>query len=137
LKIFFNSFLTHISQNMVTYKELLKALCKPHGLERAVAILIAIIYLFWASSIVPVITFSFLYYLIVCYYCKIRFKSFNDYLNSLKDAKIRAFINYKTVDQLIKDRNSICSDTKNYNKFWQKYYFALTYTLISINLLTL
>jgi hypothetical protein len=100
-------------------------------------ILSAIIYFFWASSIAPVITFSILYYLIVCYYCKIRFKSFNDYLNSLRDEKIRAFINYKTIDQLIKDHNSICSDIKNYNKFWQKYYIALTYTLIPINLLSL
>jgi hypothetical protein len=82
-----------------------------------------------------VITFSFLYYFIVCYYCKTIFKAFNNSIKQLFDGK--AFLKYKTIDQLIKDHNSICLDIKLYNKFLQKYYFSLTYTLIPINLILL
>ncbi len=32
---------------------------------------------------------------------------------------------------------SICLDIKLYNKFWKKFYFSLTYTLIAINLVLL
>ncbi len=88
-------------------------------------------------SIVIVISYSFLYYFIVCYYCKVRFKSFNNYLKSLLNGKSNSFLELKTVDKLIEDHNSICLDTNLYNKFWQKYYFALTYTLIPFNLLAL
>ncbi len=88
-------------------------------------------------SIVIVISYSFLYYFIVCYYCKVRFKSFNNCLKSLLNGKSNSFLELKTVDKLIEDHNSICLDTNLYNKFWQKYYFALTYTLIPFNLLAL
>jgi hypothetical protein len=63
--------------------------------------------------------------------------SFNNSIKQLFDRKGKAILKYKTIDQLIKDHNSICLDIKLYNKFWQKYYFSLTYTLIPINLLTL
>jgi hypothetical protein len=88
---------------------------------------------FWVS----VIEFSFLYYFIVCFYCKTIFKSFNNSIKQLFDGKRKTFLKRKTIDQLIKDHNSICLDIKLYNKFWQKYYFSLTYTLIPINLLLL
>jgi hypothetical protein len=55
----------------------------------------------------------------------------------LFDGKGKAILKYKTIDQLIKDQNSICLDIKLYNKFWQKYYLSLTYTLIPINSLAL
>jgi hypothetical protein len=100
-------------------------------------ILSAFIYLmncyFWMS----VNGFSFFYYFIICFYCKIIFKSFNNSIKQLFDGKGKTFLKYKTIDQLIKDHNSICLDIKLYNKFWQKYYFSLTYTLIPINLLIL
>jgi hypothetical protein len=82
-----------------------------------------------------VIIFCFLYYFIICFYCKTMFKSFNYSVRKYFDGK--AFLKYKTIDKLIKDHNSICLDIKLYNKFWQKYYFSLTYTLIPINLLML
>jgi hypothetical protein len=100
-------------------------------------ILSAFIYLincyFWYS----IIGFSFLYYFIVCFYCKTIFKSFNNSIKLLFDGKGKAFLKYKTIDQLIKNHNSICLDIKLYNKFWQKYYFSLTYTLIPMNLIVL
>jgi hypothetical protein len=67
----------------------------------------------------------------------VRFKSFNNCLKSLLNGKSNSFLELKTVDKLIEDHNSICLDTNLYNKFWQKYYFALTYTLIPFNLLAL
>jgi hypothetical protein len=88
---------------------------------------------FWLS----IIGFSFLYYFIVCFYCKTIFKSFNNSIKLLFDGKGKAFLKYKTIDQLIKDHNSICLDIKLCNKFWQKYYFSLTYTLIPTNLILL
>jgi hypothetical protein len=88
---------------------------------------------FWFS----VAGFSFLYYFIVCFYCKTIFKSFNNSIKLLFDGKGKAFLKYRTIDQLIKDHNSICLDIKLYNKFWQKYYFSLTYTLIPMNLILL
>jgi hypothetical protein len=84
-----------------------------------------------------VIAISFFYYFIVCYYCNKRFESFNNYIKQLLNQKSKAFLKYKTFDQLIEDHNRICSEIKLYNKFWQKYYFSLTYTLIPINLLVL
>jgi hypothetical protein len=100
-------------------------------------LLTAFIYLinsyFWMS----VIGFSFLYYFIVCFYCKTIFKLFNNSIKQLFDGKGKAFLKYKTIDQLIKDHNSICLDIKLCNKFWQKYYFALTYTLIPMDLVIL
>jgi hypothetical protein len=88
---------------------------------------------FWLS----IIGFSFLYYFIVCFYCKTIFKSFNNSIKLLFDGKGKAFLKYKTIDQLIENHNSICLDIKLYNKFWQKYYFSLTYTLIPVNLILL
>jgi hypothetical protein len=81
--------------------------------------------------------FPALYYFIVCFYCKTIFKSFNNSVKLLFDGKGKTFLKYKTIDQLMKDHNSICLDIKLYNKFWQKYYFSLIYTLIPMNLVLL
>jgi hypothetical protein len=102
-----------------------------YGILSSVLLLVL---LYFCTSI---IAFSFLYYFIVVYYCKTSFKSFNNYINQLLIQKSKAFLKYKTIDQLIKDHNRICSEIKLYNKFWQKYYFVLTYTLIPMNLLVL
>jgi hypothetical protein len=100
-------------------------------------ILSAFIYLMISYFGLSISAFSFFYYFIVCFYCKTIFKSFNNFIKLLFDGKSKAFLKYKTVDQLIKDHNSICLDIKLYNKFWQKYYFGLTYTLIPMNLILL
>ncbi len=100
-------------------------------------ILSSLIYFFNCYIWFPLIGFSSFYYFIVCYYCKTRFKSFNNYIQLLLNEKNTAFLKYKTVDQLINYHNSICSDIKSFNNFWQKYYFSITYTLIPINLLLL
>jgi hypothetical protein len=88
---------------------------------------------FWMTTI----GFGFFYYFIVCFYCKTIFNSFNNSIKLLLDGKSEAFLKFKSIDQLIEDHNSICLEIKLYNKFWQKYYFSLTYTLIPMNLLLL
>ncbi len=100
-------------------------------------ILSAFIFLINGFFCATVIGFSFLYYFIICLYCRIIFKSFNSSIKQLFNGKRKALLKYKTIDQLIKDHNSICLDIKLYNKFWQKYYFFLTYTLIPFNLIFL
>jgi hypothetical protein len=84
-----------------------------------------------------IIGFSFLYYFIVCFYCKTRFKSFNNYLQSLLDAKCRVFLKFKVIDQLIEDHNSICLNIELKTSFGRNTIFALTYILIAVNLLVL
>jgi hypothetical protein len=55
------------------------------------------IYLIFCYSLTTVIIFSFLYYFIVCFYCKTIFKSFNYSIKQLFDGK--ALLKYKTIDQ--------------------------------------
>ncbi len=100
-------------------------------------VLSAFIYLIDCYFWVTVIAFSFFYYFIICFYCKTMFKSFNNSIKQLFDGKGKAFLKFITIDQLTKDHNSICLDIKLYNKFWQKYYLSLAYTLIPINLMGL
>jgi hypothetical protein len=61
-------------------------------------ILSAFIYLinnfFWLT----LIGFSFLYNFIICYYCKTRFKSFNNFIKFLLSEKSEAFLKYETID---------------------------------------
>jgi len=84
---------------------------------------------------VAIICYSFFYYFIVCYYIKLRFKSFNKKLSmtSIRDV----YFKYKTVKGLIEEHNIICDQIKLHNQFWQKYYFTITYTLTPFNLILL
>jgi hypothetical protein len=50
---------------------------------------------------------------------------------------MNAFLTRKKFDQLITEHNSICNDIKSYDQFWKKYTFALTYSLIPINLMAI
>jgi hypothetical protein len=100
-------------------------------------LLSAFVYLINSYFWISICGFSFFYYFIVCFYCRTIFKSFNNSIKQLFDGKGKTFLKYNIIDQLIKDHNSICLNIKLYNKFWQKYYFALAYTIIPINLLLL
>jgi len=86
-------------------------------------------------SVFIIISYSFLYYFIVCYYCKMRFMSFNRDIFELISNKV--LFTSKTVTQLIDELNLICNDIILHNKFWKKYLFIITYTLIPINLMIL
>lgn len=90
-------------------------------------------YLFCIPSL-TLLSYGFFYYFIVCYYFKIRFKSLKLFITNLTNESRLKFSTFRAV---IKQHNSICKDTKNYNRFWSKYYFVLNYTLIPFNLLAL
>ena len=81
-----------------------------------------------------VVYHSLLFYFIVCYYCKYRFKSYN---STAIDIMKESFITSKKFSILIKEHNSVCYDIFINNKFWKKYYFAINYTLIPFSLLCL
>jgi hypothetical protein len=91
-------------------------------------------HLFFISMVI-VISYGFFYYFIVCYYCKLRFKSFNDKV--MKTISSQIFYSRKKFKALIEEHNSICNDINVHNKFWKYYSFAITYTLIPINLMIL
>jgi hypothetical protein len=79
--------------------------------------------------------YSVLHFFIVGYYCKLRFESLNSKI--LQTIKINAFLTRKKIYELITEHNSICNDIKSYDQFWKKYTFALTYSLIPINLMAI
>jgi len=82
-----------------------------------------------------IISYSFLYYFIVCSYCKIRFKSLNNKIS--ESITSRPFFVTKIVSELIEEQNNICNDIIVHNEFWKKYLFVITYSLIPVNLMIL
>jgi hypothetical protein len=97
-------------------------------------ILSAIIFCSMGFFIVMVVFNGFLYYFIVCYYCKIRLKVFNRTLVDLDSGKLLR--NLSTI-AILSDSNYCCSEVILHNKVWRKYYFTLTYVLIPLNLVLL
>jgi hypothetical protein len=91
-------------------------------------------FLMW-FSVLLIISYSFLYFYIVCYYCRMRFRIFNSFLE-IKFAN-RMFIKYKHLGELFREHNSVCNEIIFYNKFWKHYFFAINYTLIPAYLLSL
>ena len=79
---------------------------------------------------------SFKYFYIVCQYCKLRIMLFNNRVKDILSAN-DLIVNYKILDAILKEHNSICETIHNYNKFWKKYYFAIVFTLIPFTLLDL
>jgi hypothetical protein len=93
------------------------------------------IYLSLCFPVIFILYYSFLYYYIVCYYCRIRFRIFNNFLEQKITNKM--FIKYKVIDELFREHNGICNKIIFYNKFWKHYFFAFNYVLIPIYLLLL
>jgi hypothetical protein len=105
-----------------------------HDLEYILkyGILSGILFYAFTHFVIFILGYSFLYFFIVCYYCKIRFKSFNRKIGANNN---KIFIKNELFDALLEEHNEICDTIILYNKFWSKYYFALTYTLIPVNLM--
>jgi hypothetical protein len=97
------------------------------------AIISLLLYCLFCIPVLIVGFYGFLYYFIVCYYFRMRFKSLKLLIINL--SKVSQY-RFSTFREIIK-HNSICKDTQNYNRFWSKYYFALTFTITPINLLAL
>ena len=85
-------------------------------------------------AIIPVVFISNTGYYIICEFCRIRFKSLN---NSLKRNFKNLMIEYRLIDDLIIEHNNICQQIKDYNRFWSRYYMAITYVSIPGNILLL
>jgi hypothetical protein len=94
-----------------------------------------LLYISLGFPIIFILFYSFLYYYIVCYYCRMRFRIFNNFLE--QKIKNKMFIKYKVIDELFREHNGICNKIIFYNKFWKHYFFAINYILIPIYLLVL
>jgi hypothetical protein len=105
-----------------------------HDLEYILkyGVLSGILFYAFSHTVIFISCYSFLYYFIVCYYCKIRFKSFNRKIGANSN---KIFIKNEFIDALLEEHDQICDTIILYNKFWNKYYFALTYSLIPANLM--
>jgi hypothetical protein len=75
----------------------------------------------------------FLYFFIVCSYCKVRIKRFNNDLVKLKHQNF--LIQKHRFDQIIIQHYKICSSIFTYNRFWKNYLFAMYYFLTPVNLI--
>jgi hypothetical protein len=93
------------------------------------------LYISLGVSVIFIVFYSFLYCYIVCYYCRMKFRIFNNFLE--QEITNKMFIKYKVIDELFREHNSICNKIILYNKFWKHYFFAINYTLIPLYLLVL
>ena len=91
--------------------------------------------IFFTSSVsfLSIFLYGFHYYLIVCYYCQLRVKAFNNRM--LSKVKHFEFIRNKTVINLLKNHNNIVLDIELYNKFWSQYNRAVYLSLAPIQLM--
>jgi hypothetical protein len=94
-------------------------------------ILCVTLYLSMAYIIIMVCFNGFIYFFIVCYYCKIRLKIFN---KILANSKLGEFLAKPSADEIINEINDICTDISKHNKFWRKYFGVLTFSLLPLNL---
>lgn len=97
-------------------------------------ILGAILFCSMGYFIVMVVFNGFLYYFIVCYYCKIRLRLFNRTLADFNSGKL---LRAKSTNAILSDSNNCCLEVILHNKIWRKYYFTLTYVLFPVNLILL
>jgi hypothetical protein len=78
------------------------------------------------------ISYSFFYYFVVCYYVNLRFNTLN---RMILEAIKKFHIN--KLQEILAEHNSICDDIFAFNKFWKKCFFAINYNIIPINLMLL
>jgi hypothetical protein len=97
-------------------------------------IIASIIYWFWYHWICALTTYSILTFYIICEFCRIKFKLLN---NKISEILSFEFIRLSAVDEILEEHNHICETIFLYNRFWKKFYFGLTYTLIVFSLLIL
>jgi len=95
-------------------------------------ILNSIYFCFWCYSVLLITTYTFLYFFITCYYCRLRLKSLNQ--NMLKKYE---FSSSRLLNDILDEQNAIINEIISHNKFWKKYYFAMNYALIPFNLMVL
>jgi hypothetical protein len=77
-----------------------------------------------------------MYFYIVCDYCEKCFRSLNDSIIALSEST-HLLLRISSIDEIIVKHNILCRNISNYNKFWQKYYFAIIFTTKPMLLLLL
>jgi hypothetical protein len=97
-------------------------------------IIASLIHWFWYHYISALIIYSLLSFYVVCDYCRIKFKLFNEKISKFQTNE---FVRFSAVDKIVEEQNHICQTIFRYNKFWRKFYFALNYTFIPLSLLFL
>jgi hypothetical protein len=95
-------------------------------------ILYAMFHWLWMNYSFGVQLYSFLFYFIICYYFRLRFKLLNN--NISRNSKLSVA---ELTAKIIREHNNICNDILKYDKFWKRFYFVVTYTIIPINLMFL
>jgi hypothetical protein len=103
---------------------------------RAISIGLISLIVFWLYCyyVVGLIYYSLMYFLVVCYYCKLRMNSINENLKILTE---KCMIPNKSIDNLLKDHNDICNTINDYNIFWKRIYEMTLYKIIPTNLIFL
>ena len=97
-------------------------------------ILSDLIFILFIYSLAPVGFYSFLCYYIVCEYIRWKFKSINE---SFREYSNKFTTNPIVFNHLIHKHNILCKEIHCFNKFWKRFFFNITYTLMPTNLLLL
>ena len=94
---------------------------------------------FIQRSMAVITCISFFYFFIVCYYLNLKFTSLKQQILEIREnfKTNRKSMNTKIFMRIIREFNQICNEIIIYNSFWRKYYFAVNYTMILLNLIFL
>ena len=96
---------------------------------------------FWVYYLSGTILISNICFQMICYYCFITIKSYNELMdkliiNEFSGSGSRRFIKLKIMN-LIKRQNKFCYRIMKYNKFWGKFFFIMMSHLIPTHLIIL
>jgi len=97
-------------------------------------ILTILLYNTFAYIFLFITHYSFLYFYIICYYCRMRIKLFDQFIDRKTG---HLFLKYSLFNKIIREHCGVCNQITVYNKFWRYYFFAVIYTLIPMNLMLL
>ena len=98
-------------------------------------IITSIIYLVYMAIGFPIVSYTFLYYYIICYYFKLIFIEYFVKIGNILKQKL--FLKRNTFLDAIKIHNNICRKIYKYNSFWCYYYSIICYTLIPVTLIAI
>ena len=76
--------------------------------------------------------FSFFYFFIICYYCKLRIRMLTDCIKNIRGVHI--FFYSRILLKVIRELNKTILDIDCYNQFWKRYISLVYYILTPINL---
>lgn len=89
---------------------------------------------FWIYYNTSTVFESILYYYIICVFSKMNLKLLNE---SILMVSKQDFLQFLTIDGILKQHNECCNTIEKCNLFWKRYYFALIYTITPTNLVVL